>query len=632
MCGIAAVISEETSFTLERSQMAIASLRHRGPDSTGFWQSKNKRVSLAHCRLGTIDLLTGVQPICNEDETVIAVVNGEFYGFEEIRTELERQGHRFKTKTDSEILVHLYEQYNTSCLEHLQGEFAFVLWDEREQILLAVRDRFGAKPLYYSESRQEIVFSSEVKGLKAAGATLAWDHQGFFDTFVFNASLSGRTLYHGVMELPPGHYFQLKNGSSSVRKYWDINFPLDDGLEASRPDEFYAGTLVDLLNQAVQTRMRADVPIACYLSGGIDSNSILGLMTRHSARPVQSFCLSFDDPKYDEFELAAQSAARLGSQLVKVPATDKSLADDFPEAIWHCESLIENANVVGKFALSRAVNAAGFRVVLTGDGSDEVFAGYPIFIMDCLRHGTAEESQELQHHLGLSSEGLQQLLFPEGRTAPEPLNSRLGYFPTWLEIRNRLLGQFGMLFDHWLGEKDIYTRLLDSLDVCGQLKGRGVLNQSLYIHAKTSLPGVTLSSLGERVEMAHSVESRLPFLDHRVVEFAKNLPCSQKIRKGAEKYILRKAMRSVLPPEICGRRKRPIEAPRILGEVKSALGDVIQDLLRSRWVEGVPFLDRKATRELLDRMMLEDVIVKPGLESSLMALASACVLAEKFAI
>jgi len=612
--------------------MAITILRHRGPDGVGFWQSKDGRITLGHARLSTIDLLSGAQPITNEDETISAVVNGEFYGFEEIRAELQGFGHTFRTRTDSEILVHLYERYGASCLDRLHGEFAFVLWDEREQLLFAARDRFGAKPLYYSESRGEVLLASEVKGLKRAGVTLGWDNEGLFDKLVFQTSLGGRTLFRGIRELPAGHYFLLKNGTSFVRQYWDLCYPLDEDLPAQQSDDSYAHTLKDLLEQAVQSRMRADVPVCCYLSGGIDSNSILGLMTRHSLHSLQAFCLSFDEPSFDEFALAARSATSLGVQLTKVPVSDKSLAADFRQTIWHCENLIENANCVARFSLSRAVRDAGYRVVLTGDGSDEVLAGYPIFVVDSLRHGNAPEADELRRQLGLSIEEFQQIMFPEGRIAPASLISRLGYYPAWLEGRQLILKKFATVFHDAFGDGDIHTRLLDSIDVRGQLNGRSVLNQSLYIHAKTSLSGVTLSSLGDRVEMAHSVESRLPFLDHRLVDFARNLPGSQKIRKGAEKFVLRKAMRSVVAPEICGRRKRPLAAPGALADAKSELGRLIQDLLRSRWVESVPFLEKKTMRELLDRMPLMDAISRRGLEAPLMAIASACLLAEQFSL
>lgn len=632
MCGIATVLGEKGADTLERSQRAIAILQHRGPDGLGFWQSKDRSITLSHARLSTIDLLSGAQPITNEDDTVVAIVNGEFYGFEEIRADLQERGHTFRTKSDSEILVHLYERYGVACLDRLQGEFAFVLWDERERTLFAARDRFGTKPLYYSECKREVALASEVKGLKQAGVRLAWDEDGLLERLLFQANLGGRTLFGGIRELPAGHYFLMKNGSSVVRQYWDICYPLEGDLPPEQSDDNYANTLKELLDEAVRSRMRADVPVACYLSGGIDSNSVLGLMARQSRHSPEAFCLSFDDPAFDEFELAAQFAGRLGVHLTKVQVSDESLASDFRKTVWHCENLVENAISMARFSLSRAVSRAGFRVVLTGDGSDEIFAGYRIFATDSLRYGNAAQFDELKRQLGISAKQLQQLMFPEGRIAPAALLSRLGYFPAWLEGRCRSLEIFSTMFRDGNREIDIYNRLLDSLDVRGQLNGRSVLNRSLYIHAKTSLPGVTLSLLGDRVEMAHSVESRLPFLDHRVVNFARNLSPSQKIRKGAEKFVLRKAMRSVVAPETCGRRKRALAAPNSLADEKSQLGQLLQDLLRGRAVENVPFLNKQLVRDLLDRLPSMAASARRELESPLMALASACVLVEDFSL
>ncbi len=256
-----------------------------------------------------------------------------------------------------------------------------------------------------------------------------------------------------------------------------------------------------------------------------------------------------------------------------------------------------------------------------------------IFAIDSLRYANAEQLDELSRQSGLSPERLRQLMFPEGRSsAPAAFLDRLGYFPEWLEGRCSLFRRLSTVFQDGFSGTDIYSRLLDSLDIRGQINGRTVLNRSLYIHAKTSLPGVTLSMLGDRVEMAHSVESRLPFLDHRIVEFARKLPASQKIRKGAEKFVLRKAMRSVVPPEICGRRKRPLATPSALADKNSKLGALLQDLLRSRSAENVPFLNKNKVRDLLDRLPSMDESAKRELEPPLMAVASACVLAEDFSL
>jgi asparagine synthase (glutamine-hydrolysing) len=586
---------------------------------------------LAHARLSTNDLLSGNQPISNEEGTVLVVVNGEFYEWKIIRARLEGLGHRFKTKTDSEILVHLYEEYGVSCLEQLQGEFAFVLWDESKQILFAARDRFGAKPLYYCQGQKTLLIASEVKALQGAGAALAWDEQGFLEQFVFQSCLQGRTLYEGVRELLAGHYLLQKEGSTTVCKYWDFDYGLEESL-CAHSDDYYASGLLEALDVAVRRRMQADVPVACYLSGGIDSNSILGLMSRQAERAIPAFCITFDNPNFDELEVAIRSAEHFGAELHRVPVTSLTIAADFNQTVWHCESLISNANAVAKFALSRAVRQAGFRVVLSGEGSDELFAGYRHLVADAMRGLKGSEREEFQRSLGVTAEGLEKLLYPVGRPVSRTILDRLGYMPTSIEARHRLWEHFSPVFSGASTEKELDILFLDSFDVEGQLKGRSALHQSLYLHAKTAFSGVTLSSLGDRVEMAHSVESRLPFLDLQVFNFARNAPCSQKVRNGIEKFILRKAMRSVVSAEICGRRKQPLTAPQALWEPTSAFGQLLQDTLRSQALESVPFIDKAALRRILDEAEKESPAVRSGLEGPLTSLASACVLAKTLSV
>jgi asparagine synthase (glutamine-hydrolysing) len=631
MCGIAAVVDEDGASALTKAQKAIAILSHRGPDGSAVWRSADGTICLAHARLATIDSLSGQQPMANERNTIVVVVNGEFYDTADLRVELEELGHQFRTRSDSEILIHLYERHGTSCLEYLQGEFAFILWDGDKRRLFAARDRFGVKPLYYSQQKGGIAFSSEVKGLKEAGVVLAWDEQGFFEKFIFQAGLGGRTLYQNVFELPAGHYLLYADGRRQLHQYWDICYPTEGHQTGTETDGDAPGRLAGLLERAVVSRMRADVPVVCYLSGGIDSNAILGLLARYSPGPIEAYSLSFEDAAFDEFDLAAQSAARVGAHLTKVFITDSGLAFDFRRTVWHCEDMIRNAAVMAKFCLSRAVNQAGYRVVLTGDGSDEIFAGYPIFVIDSLRYGSPKETEYVREQLGTNTERLQVLLNPPRRNSTT-LTSRLGYVPAWFDGCHRVLDQFAGIFSEAIADIDIDARLLDSVNVAGQLNGRSFLNKSLYIHSKTSLPGVTLSSLGDRVEMAHSVEGRLPFLDNRVVDFARTLPSSQKIRNGVEKFVLRNAMRTLVSPEVCGRRKRALQSPPVLSNKHSALGQLVQDTLRSASLERIPFLNKAIIRRLLDQIPTMDASSIQKIDEPLMALSSACILSEEFSL
>jgi asparagine synthase (glutamine-hydrolysing) len=379
--------------------------------------------------------------------------------------------------------------------------------------------------------------------------------------------------------------------------------------------------------------MQADVPVACYLSGGIDSSSVLALMTRCTNRSIPAFSLSFEDRDFDESPLVRTFAKQIGANLTEVNVTQASLADDFNEAIWHCETLIGNANSVAKFALSRAVQQAGYRVVLTGEGSDELFAGYQNFVADSVRNGSETEREALRQALGMTSAEFQRILCPVESLATVPgFAKRLGYVPLWIEGRQKMLQASEHIFDDSLRKVDTCSRLLENLDVLGQLKGRSVLDQSLYIQVKTVFPGSTLSTLADRVEMAHSVEGRPPFLDPHVVDFARRLPGSQKIRGLAEKFVLRKAMKAILPPDVCGRRKRGLLAPSAFSGAGTPLSTFMQDTLRGQALKRIPFLNRDEVIGMLDGLANFNGSTRVALEISLTLVASACVLSERFGL
>ena len=613
----------------------LRSLQHRGPDASGTWISADSHVALGHARLSIIDLVTGQQPIPNEDGSVHAVVAGELYGFEDIRAEMENLGHRFRSRSDSEIAVHLYEEFEIDFLSRVHGEFALVLWDEPKQRLVAARDRFGIKPLFYSHHRDRLILASEVKALHAAGVDSAWNDQAFFEKLTLDHTLNGETLFRHVQEIPPGCFLIADSRGLRLRRYWDWNFPAHqlsgDELHQDRWDEQYAEQLCYLLNQAVRSRMHADVPVGCYLSGGIDSSAVLGLMSRHASKPVPAFTITFPDPQYDEHSAALTVATHFGADLNTIAVTQSGIATDFSDAVWHAETVFSNAHTVAKFALSRAARNAGIRVVLTGEGADEILGGYAFFVKDSIRNGTPSGHEVLRNSLGLSETQFRDLLAPQCPAAvTTAFHERLGYVPAWVEWRELIARDIRLSLGNAPESVDVYARLLDGLDIAGQLDGRPVLNKSLYLYGKTALPGYVLTVLGDRMEMAHSIEGRLPFLDSRVVEFAQGLPVSQKIRGTAEKFVLRKAMRGVLPPAQCARRKQAFQAPPALLHPGEPLHNLMQDTLRSRVVDRVPFVERAKLIQMLDSGVELDQNRKTIRDMSLMLILSACVLVERF--
>ena len=419
--------------------LATEILRHRGPDSQGHWESPDRRVALSHARLSIIDLATGDQPMANEDGQIHIVVNGEFYDFERLRKELEQRGHRFRTRSDSEVALHLYEEYGTNCLQHLRGEFAFVLWDERNQVLFAARDRFGIKPLHYAVHDDAVYLASEAKGLFAAGVPARWCEDYFYQ-HATGPAMADRTLFEGVHQVPPGHY--LVAGSNGVRlyRYWEFYYPPAEELQrATRDEHSYVEEFAAVFEEAVRLRMRADVPVGCYLSGGLDSCATLGFAARNSSTPIQAFTLTFDQAAYDEGDIAREMAALAGAKFHPIPIKQSDIAAHFEDAIWHSETLFSNGHGVSKFLLSRAVRDAGFKVVYTGEGSDEIFGGYIHFRTDMLQHNThgqdPTEVRRLLQELEAANFVSRGLLIPAGETGSlSSVEHLLGFVPGCLKV------------------------------------------------------------------------------------------------------------------------------------------------------------------------------------------------------
>ena len=386
MCGITAFFSRSKNVPTKTLENAVRSLIHRGPDNQRVWLSADRRVGLGHTRLSIIDLDTGDQPIASEDGRIHIVVNGEFYDFERRRAELQQRGHHFRTRSDSEIALHLYEDLGTNCMQHLRGEFALVLWDETNQLLLAGRDRFGIKPLYYAVHNGTLYLASEVKALFAAGVPARWDYEYFYQ-HATGPAMPDRTLFEGVHQIPPGHCLTVTPNSFRIRRYWDFDYiPAAELANNARNERSYVEEFANVLEEAVRLRMRADVPVGCYLSGGLDSCAVLGFAARHSDTPIQAFTLTFDQAAYDEGEIAREMAELAGARFCPIPIKQSDIAENFAEAIWHSETIFYNGHGVSKFLLSRAVRDSGYKVVFTGEGSDEILGGYVHVRTDMLMH------------------------------------------------------------------------------------------------------------------------------------------------------------------------------------------------------------------------------------------------------
>jgi len=640
MCGIVAVYSLREPISPAALKRATKSLFHRGPDSQQQWVSRDGCVGLGHARLSIIDLSTGDQPIASEDDRTYIIANGEFYGYEATQKELESRGHRLRTRSDSEIALHLWEELGPQCLHQLRGEFAFVIWDDKQKCLFAARDRFGIKPLFYGWHLDTLYIASEVKALFAAGLPARWDHEGVYQSVSFGGHQM-RTLYDGVFQVPPGHYLIATDRHVQISRYWDFNYPRANDATFKRSAADYVAEFRHELEEAVRIRLRADVPVGVYLSGGLDSCAVLGLAARHHPEPIKAFTLTFDDAAYDEGPIAREMAAMAGAEFRTIPINQQRLAEAFSDAILQAESLCVNAHGVAKYLLSKAVRDAGYKVVITGEGSDEILGGYAHFRRDMLLYNREgqdpEEIENLLKWLNEHNTVSRGLLLPDGDVGDlEAVRRVLGYVPSWMETFSSRAVKMQQLLSEDFGcryrERESYRQLLSDIDIPGQLKGRDALNQSLYLWGKSVLCNYILTMLGDRMEMGHSIEGRVPFLDHHVVECICSQPVSMKIRGMTEKYVLREAVRDVITDTVYRRQKHPFLSPPATLNPDETFNIYVQDMLRGPVLRSMPFFNQGKVVALLDRLQGMDAGERTAWDQILMPIVSMCVLQERFVL
>ena len=620
MCGIVAIFSPAAPVSRVALENATKALRHRGPDGQRYWVSPDGHVGLGHARLSIIDLTTGDQPIPNEDGSRQIIVNGEFYDYECIQKELEQAGHHLKTRSDSEIALHLYEDLGAHCLNRLRGEFAIVIWDGVNRTLFAARDRFGIKPLFYALHDGALYFASEVKALFAAGVAARWNPQSLYDVANFSGHQT-RTLFDGVFQIPPGHYLVATDKRIQLSRYWDFDYPRATDHVPERSDAEYAEEFRYVFEESVRMRLRADVPVGCYLSGGIDSCAIVGLAARHHTQAIRAFTLRFDRPEYDEGEVAKEMAARAGAEFYPIPVRLDDLADNFCDSISQSEVLCVNAHGVAKYLLSRAVRDAGYKVVLTGEGSDEIMGGYLHFGRDMML------SNQLSPTPFAS-------LPANGKGPLEGVKRVLGFVPSWIQTAGaqsaKVRGIFADSFLQEFKEREASRSLLNDIDVAGQLTGRHPLNQSLYLWSKTVLPNYLLTNLGDRMEMAHSIEGRVPFLDHRLVELIRSQPVTQKIHGSTQKYVLREAVRDVVTDTVYRRPKHVFQSPPATLDPNGKFNTLVQDVLRGPILRSIPLFDQRKVVTLLDSLHAGQEGLRVANDHVLLIALSACVLQQRF--
>lgn len=639
MCGIVAGLYRNSAQE-ETLAAALDSLHHRGPDSAGSWISDNRKWALGHTRLSIIGLENGEQPIANGEGNVRIVVNGEFYGYQSIRDDLRGEGFRFATESDSEILLHLYLKQGTAALGQLRGEYAAVIADQRNNALIGIRDRFGIKPLFYTVHEGNVFFASEIKALLALGVPAHWDREALLQE-AFSFRPHERTLFKNIRTVPPGHYAIAQDGDVRTYPYWDLDFPNAEELARDdRSDEEVVDGFRAVLSDAVRERLVADVEVASYLSGGIDSCAVLGLAQQGHAKPIRAYTLAFDNALYDESALAQKQADLVGATYHPIPISQSDIAHAYSDAVWNSETLFSNGHAAAKFLLSRAVRDAGIKVVFTGEGSDEMLGGYAPFRRDLLLYNAESQDprvvEQLLAEMYESNKATRGMLTTDAEAPPEVdvFKRRLGYVPSWIEVmaqqgvQNREL--YSTAVKSVIKGMDPYELSLSRVPIEQRLHGRDPLNQSLYLWTKYLLPNFILTSLSDRMEMAHSIEGRVPFLDHKVAEYCMRMPLHMKINGMREKHVLREATKDVLIDEVYNREKHPFTSPPTEEGTNDALLELFNDTLTSKAIEDQPIYDPAAVRQLMEDHRTCPPADRMGKETLIHRIVSAVILHQRF--
>ena len=598
MCGICGVLNLTSSHRTDRTviQQMLEMVRHRGPDGIGIYSDEN--VSLGNARLSIIDLDTGDQPISNENETLWIVLNGEIFNYIELRQDLERRGHQFKTKSDTETLLHAYEEYGVACLDRLNGQFSFAIWDNVNHSLFLARDRVGITPLFYSIHNKKLIFGSEIKAILAyPGIRAEIDPIALQQVFTFWSVQSPKSIFTGIKELPPGHYLIAKGEQISVEPWWSFDFT--EQIPTHTEDQ-YLDELESMLIDSVRLRLRSDVPVGVYLSGGLNSSIITSLIRTHSNYPLETFSISFSDPEFDESEFQLEVANYFDAKHHVINCSYEDVGEIFPEVIWHTETPVLRTAPAPMFLLSKLVRGFGYKVVLTGEGADEFLAGYDIFKEMKLRRFWARNPES----------SIRPILFKR-------LYQDIGGFSTAPDEYLKAFFKKGLMetdspfYSHTLRWNNTArnTRFLRNSEQLKLTPGDTFpenyskwshLAKAQYLEITTFMSPYLLSSQGDRMAMGNSVEERQPYLDYRIIEFCNRLPDHVKLHSLIEKWLLKRLGAKVLPTRIWNKVKKPYRAP-INQCFFSKPPDYVKELLSEQCIEESNYFNSQAVKAMIQK-------------------------------
>jgi asparagine synthase (glutamine-hydrolysing) len=593
----------------------LQQIQYRGPDESGIYMGQG--VGLGSVRLSIIDLAQGQQPMSDEAEELWIVFNGEIFNYIELKAELIDLGYRFRTGSDTEVLLLLYKHYREKCLEKLNGQFAFAIWDTRKKELFLGRDRVGIRPLFYHREGNAFVFASEIKCLMESGFVKAEpDPESLNRVFTFWTIPSPGTMFKGVKELPPGHYMVVREHETVIKPYWELGFQGDPGVRGSASlsdsmEEFEA-----LITDSVRLRLRADVPVAAYLSGGIDSSATTWLIKQIEPGVLNTFSLGFESKEFDETAFQQSVAEQLETTHRSITCKDSDVADNFAQVLWHTEIPILRTGAVPMFLLSGLVNDNGIKVVITGEGADEFLGGYNIFKEAIIREFWSREPsskirplllQKLYPYLAQfqgRNSAMLKMFFGYGlNDTDSPVYSHLVRWNNSKHIKEHIRKDFLNGYSADPVESFISTLPEDF----GKLD---LLSRAQWLESTLFMSGYLLSSQGDRMGMAHSVEGRYPFLDHRVIEFCSRLPWNHKIRGLNEKYLMKKLMDGRLPDQVVHRPKQAYRAPVASSLTSAKAPEYLREAISPGMINKFGIFNPASVEKLLGKMQVGKTVTE----------------------
>ncbi len=610
MCGIAGMynfpVAKETPVELSIKKM-LSVIRHRGPDETGLYLGKN--MGLGSVRLSIVDIATGQQPLSDVSGNYWIVYNGEIFNYPELRKEILKKGIQLTTNSDTEVLVQMYALYGADCLQYLNGQFAFCIWDKKKQEMFLARDRVGIRPLFYWAQQNAFAFCSEIKGLFTLDAIeKEISAQSLAQICTFWSTLTPHTPFKNIFELSPGHYMVVNKSTIAIKKYWSLQFPKEqDIIENNLSKSIEAFT--QLITDATKIRLRADVPVAAYLSGGLDSSVTTGLIHRISPERLNTFSIGFKDKEFDETAYQNEAAKYFNTHHTAFKCTAAEIAEQFAKTIWHTETPILRTSPTPMYLLSKKVREQNIKVVITGEGADEVLAGYNIYKEAKIRRFWANQPNSTFRPKLLSKLYPYIPMFKDANTmalkmffgyklseTTDPLYSHLLRWHNTSRIKNYFSENITQSLNNYNPIQLAYANLPS------EFNNWSGLAKSQYIESSIFMSGYLLSSQGDRVAMANSVEGRYPFLDYRVIEFCASLPDRFKLNCLNEKFLLKKMSEGKIPPSITKRSKQAYRAPIASSFFNAGAPAYIEEMLSAKNLQSFGLFNLEKVQALIAKI------------------------------